>query len=126
MRPACPPLIFGCKFLNFSRSKSELDLAGRRAIREMEGQDGPPPPEYVNPASDKHRAMVERIRHRLGLTTLQYQQLDDLVKSIGLPREQLCTFCWDGREEPGALSAMDRNATHAFVQGQAFHPTHTV
>ncbi|MCX6916609.1 MAG: amidophosphoribosyltransferase [Verrucomicrobia bacterium] len=98
MRPACPPLVFGCKFLNFSRSKSELDLAGRRAIREMEGQDGPPPPEYVNPDSEKYRAMVERIRHRLGLTTLQYQQLDDLVKSIGLPREKLCTYCWDGKE----------------------------
>jgi len=98
MRPACPPLIFGCKFLNFSRSKSELDLAGRRAIREMEGQDGLPPPEYVHPASEKHHAMVERIRHRLGLTTLQYQQLDDLVKSIGLPKERLCTYCWDGKE----------------------------
>ena len=98
MRPACPPLVFGCKFLNFSRSKSELDLAGRRAIREMEGQDGPPPPEYVHPDSEKYRVMVERIRHRLGLTTLQYQQLDDLVKSIGLPREKLCTYCWDGRE----------------------------
>jgi amidophosphoribosyltransferase len=91
--------LFGCKFLNFSRSRSELDLAGRRAIREMEGQDSPPPPEYVNPASEEYRAMVERIRHRLGLTTLQYQQLDDLVKSIGLPREQLCTFCWDGKEQ---------------------------
>lgn len=98
MRPACPPLVFGCKFLNFSRSRSELDLAGRRAIREMEGQDGPPPPEYVQPDSAKHQAMVERIRHRLGLTTLHYQQLDDLVTSIGLPKERLCTYCWDGKE----------------------------
>jgi amidophosphoribosyltransferase len=98
MRPACPPLIFGCKFLNFSRSKSELDLAGRRAIKEMLGQDGPPSAEYVNPESEQHRAMVERIRHRLGLTTLQYQQLDDLVEAIGLPKEQLCTYCWDGVE----------------------------
>ncbi len=98
MRPACPPLIFGCKFLNFSRSRSELDLAGRRAIKEMEGHDGPPPPEYVHPDSAQYHAMVERIRHRLGLTTLQYQQLDDLIKSIGLPREKLCTYCWDGKE----------------------------
>ncbi|HRZ37473.1 MAG TPA: amidophosphoribosyltransferase, partial [Candidatus Paceibacterota bacterium] len=98
MRPACPPLIFGCKFLNFSRSKSELDLAGRRAIKEMEGQDGAPPPEYADPNSDKHRTMIERIRHRLGLTTLQYQQLDDMVASIGLPQEQLCTFCWNAKE----------------------------
>lgn len=98
MRPACPALIYGCKFLNFSRSKSELDLAGRRAIKEMEGKDGPPPPEYANPDSDKCREMVERIRHRLGLTSLQYQRLDDLVASIGLPRESLCTYCWNGKE----------------------------
>jgi amidophosphoribosyltransferase len=64
----------------------------------MEGQDGPPPPEYVHPETEKYRAMVERIRHRLALTTLQYQQLDDLVKSIGLPKEKLCTYCWDGKE----------------------------
>ncbi len=98
MRPACPPLIFGCKFLNFSRSKTELDLAGRRAIKEMEGQDGPPPAEYSQPESDKCQAMVERIRHRLGLTTLKYQRLDDLVGAIGLPKEKLCTYCWDGKE----------------------------
>ena len=98
MRPACPPLIFGCKFLNFSRSKSELDLAGRRAIKEIEGQDGPPPPEYANPDSEKHRAMVERIGTRLGLSSLQYQRLDDLVAAIGLPKEHLCTYCWNGRE----------------------------
>jgi len=98
MRPACPPLIHGCKFLNFSRSKSELALAGRRAIKEIEGHDGPPPPEYANPVSDKHRAMVERIRQRLGLTTLKYQQLDDLVAAIGLPKERVCTYCWDGAE----------------------------
>ncbi len=98
MRPACPPLIFGCKFLNFSRSKSELDLAGRRAIKEMEGQDGPPSADYINAESDKCRAMMERIRHRLGLTTLQYQRLDDLVQAIGLPKERLCTYCWDGKE----------------------------
>jgi amidophosphoribosyltransferase len=98
MRPACPPLIFGCKFLNFSRSKSELDLAGRRAIKEIEGRDSPPPAEYADPESQVFKAMVERIRHRLGLTTLQYQRLDDLVASIGLPKERLCTYCWDGKE----------------------------
>jgi len=98
MRPACPPLIYGCKFLNFSRSKSELDLAGRRAIKEMEGTDGPPPSEYANPDSEKYGIMVERIRHRLGLTTLQYQRLGDLVEAIGLSKESLCTYCWDGKE----------------------------
>ena len=73
-------------------------LAGRRAIKEMEGQEGSPPPEYADPSTPKCREMVERIRHRLGLTTLQYQRLDDLVNAIGLPKEKLCTYCWDGKE----------------------------
>lgn len=98
MRPACPPLIFGCKYLNFSRSKSELDLAGRRAIKEMEGNEGPPRAAYSQPGTPEYKAMVERIRQRLGLTTLQYQQLDDLVQAIGLPKDKLCTYCWDGCE----------------------------
>ncbi len=98
MRPACPPLVYGCKFLNFSRSRSELDLAARRAIKELEGSSGNDLAEYADPCSDKHCAMVERIRKRLSLTTLKYQKLDDLVASIGLPKEKLCTFCWDGAE----------------------------
>ena len=98
MRPACPPLVFGCKFLNFSRSRTEMDLAARKAIREMEG-DGPCDlAEYANPCSGKHCAMVDRICTRLRLTSLKYQKLDDLVSSIGLPKEKLCTYCWDGAE----------------------------
>jgi len=98
MRPACPPLIHACRFLNFSRSKSELDLAGRRAITELESRTDVPLGEYADPRTEKHRAMVERIRQMLGLTTLSYQKLDDLVKAIGLPKERLCTYCWDGAE----------------------------
>jgi len=98
MRPACPPLIHGCKFLNFSRSRSELDLAGRRAVHEIEGDDPDNLDKYADPDSDEHAAMVERIRDRLGLTSLRYQRLDDLVDAIGLPKEKLCTFCWDGCE----------------------------
>jgi amidophosphoribosyltransferase len=100
MRPACPPLIFSCKFLNFSRSRSVLDLAGRKGIQELQ-PDGPSDSEladYANPDTDLHGAMVERIGKRLGLTTLRYQRLDDLVDAIGLPKERLCTFCWDGAE----------------------------
>ncbi len=98
MRAACPPLVFGCKFLNFSRSRSELDLAGRRAVEELEG--GPPSDlgKYTDPDGEPHCAMVEGIRARLGLTTLKYQRLDDLIEAIGLPRENVCTFCWDGTE----------------------------
>ena len=98
MRPACPPLVFGCKFLNFSRSRSEMDLAGRRAIHEM-GDDSPDRlADYTDCKGEKYCAMVERIRERLGLTTLQYQQLDDMIEAIGVPPEKVCTYCWTGRE----------------------------
>ncbi len=98
MRPACPPLVFGCKFLNFSRSRSELDLAARKAIKELEGRDDAHLEHYARAGSEKHCVMVERIRKRLHLTTLQYQTLEDLVDAIGLPKEKLCTYCWDGTE----------------------------
>jgi amidophosphoribosyltransferase len=98
MRPACPPLVYGCKFLNFSRSRSELDLASRKAIREIEGDENKDLATYADPASDKYAAMLERIRRRLRLSTLQYQKLPDLVEAIGLPKNRLCTYCWDGCE----------------------------
>jgi amidophosphoribosyltransferase len=98
MRPACPPLVYGCKFLNFSRSRTELDLAARRAIRELEGDATPDLPAYATPCSERHCAMVERIRLKLRLTSLRYQTLDDLIAAIGLPADQVCTYCWSGRE----------------------------
>lgn len=112
MRPACPPLVFSCKFLNFSRSRSELDLAGRRAINEIEGKTPGCLSEYADPDHPKCRQMVEKIRERLGLTTLKYQTLDDMVASIGLPREKLCTYCWNGESaydpESGANGQLRR------------------
>jgi len=98
MRPACPPLVYGCKFLNFSRSRSELDLAGRWAIKDLIGRDLENPAEYTNPESDNYKAMVNVIREKLHLTTLKYQKLENLVKAIGLPKEKLCTYCFDGVE----------------------------
>jgi len=99
MRPACPPLIYGCKFLNFSRSRSEQDLAARKAITELEGHaEQCELKEYTIADSPKYLAMVERIQLRLGLTSLKYQTLDGLVAAIGLPKEKLCTYCWDGVE----------------------------
>ncbi len=98
MRPACPPLIFGCKFLNFSRSRSESDLAARRAINEIEKSDGAVPAEYTDPCSGKYCAMVDRIRDKLGLTSLRYQSLADLLEAIGFPEEKVCTYCWNGKE----------------------------
>jgi amidophosphoribosyltransferase len=97
MRPACPPLAYGCKFLNFSRSRSELDLAARKAISELEGKDAVNLDEYTNESSDKYNAMVTKIGKTLGLTTLKYQKLDDMIRAIGMPKEKLCTFCWTGK-----------------------------
>jgi amidophosphoribosyltransferase len=99
MRSACPPLVYGCKFLNFSRSRSEMDLAARQAIKELEGDAPADLKPYTDCCSEKHCVMVERIRKRLGLTTLRYQRLDDLVVAIGLPKDKLCTYCWDGVEK---------------------------
>ncbi len=96
MRPACPTLIYPCEFLNFSTSRSTLDLAGRKIIRELEGKTDCRLETYAEPDSEENQAMVECIRRDLRLTTLKYQRLDDLVTAIGLPRENLCTHCWDG------------------------------
>ncbi len=98
MRPACPPLIFSCKFLNFSRSRSELDLAGRKSIQELEGDEPADLGVYADPDSEAYANMVERTRKRLGLTTLRYQRMEDLIAAIGLPKEKVCTYCWDGVE----------------------------
>ena len=101
MRPACPPLVYGCKFLNFSRSKSEMDLAGRWAIRELVGKAKEKDVDlskYTDPDSDEFKEMIEVIRKRLHLTSLKYQRLEHLIKAIGLPEEKLCTYCWNGKE----------------------------
>jgi amidophosphoribosyltransferase len=96
MRPACPPLVYGCRFLNFSQSKSELSLAARRGIQELEGDGDVDPEDYTDPDGEPYCAMVECVRRRLGLTSLRYQRLGDLVEAIGLPKEKVCTYCWDG------------------------------
>ena len=95
MRPACPTLIYSCDFLNFSTSRSTLDLAGRKAIRELEDADDKYLDEYAISSSEKNQAMVDRIRQRLRLTSLKYQKLENLVEAIGLPKDKLCTHCWD-------------------------------
>ena len=97
MRIACPALIYPCEFLNFSTSRSTLALAGRKAIAALEPEDGEKHlPEYATAGSARQRAMVDHIRRWLHLTTLAYQQMDRLVTAVGLPKEKLCTHCWDG------------------------------
>lgn len=99
IRPACPPLLFGCKYLNFSRSTSEMDLITRRILKEME-QEGRKIDlkDYVDPESQGYKEMVERIGKQLNFTSLRYHRLDDMIESVGIPRERLCTYCWDGQE----------------------------
>ena len=99
VRPACPPLLFGCKYLNFSRSKSELDLITRRIIAEREEEVTPEIlAEYADPTSKRYEEMVEEVRRRQNFTTLRYHRLDDMIESIGLPACKLCTYCFDGKE----------------------------
>ena len=97
MRIACPPLLFPCKFINFSRSKSEYDLIARRYIRDREGVNADIS-KYIDPNGQPYKDMVEYIRNNLGLTSLAFQHLEDLVAAIGLPKERLCTYCWDGKD----------------------------
>jgi amidophosphoribosyltransferase len=96
MRIACPPLTYPCEFLNFSRSRSNLDLATHKAVRQIEGRDEFDMKEYSDRNNGKYSIMVEQIRQNLKLTTLVYQKLDNLIEAIGLPKEKLCTHCWDG------------------------------
>ncbi len=100
VRPACPPIMYGCKYLNFSRATSDMELIARQVIRDLEGKDVERTvlTEYQNPDSDRYRAMEEEISRRMKFSSLAYNRLDDLVASCGLPRENLCTYCWDGRE----------------------------
>jgi amidophosphoribosyltransferase len=95
MRIACPPLLFACDFLNFSQSRSIYELAGRKAMKQLGAKDEEVK-EYADPDSEKHRKMVAQVAENLDLDSLIYQRLDDLVDAIGLPKEKLCTHCWDG------------------------------
>ncbi len=100
IRPACPPIMFGCKYLNFSRSKSELDLIARRTIRKREGDDVPDAvlADYANPESQNYKEMVDEMCKEQNFTSLMYNRLDDMIEAIGLPECKLCTYCWNGKE----------------------------
>lgn len=99
IRPACPPLMFGCKYMNFSRSKNEFDLITRRTIQKLEGDCSEDAlMEYANPDSERYHSMIESIRQELNFTTLRFHRLDDMIEAIGLPADKLCTYCWSGRE----------------------------
>lgn len=100
IRPACPPLVYGCKYLNFSRSTSEMELITRRVIRELEGGDPDDSvlQQYTDPDSEKYQQMVDKICEKLNFTSLRYHRLDDMIESVGIDESKLCTYCWNGKE----------------------------
>ena len=99
IRPACPPIMFGCKYLNFSRSTSELELIARQIIDEHEGIDGIKYiHEYSNSNTERGKLLRDEICRRLKLTSLEFQSLEGTVQAVGKPECQLCSYCWSGRE----------------------------
>ncbi len=101
IRPACPPLLYGCKYLNFSRSSSEMDLITRRVIARLEGTENVSQEvldEYADPDSKKYATMVEEIRKELNFTSLAFNRLDDMLDAVGIDHCKLCTYCWNGKE----------------------------
>lgn len=100
IRPACPPLLYGCKYLNFSRSSSEMDLITRRVIARLENGNITDEilQEYADPDSEKYEQMVEEIRKELHFTTLRFNRLDDMLDAVGIDKCKLCTYCWNGKE----------------------------
>lgn len=99
IRPACPPILYGCKYLNFSRSSSEMDLITRRIIQEIAGDYANVHLEaFSNPDTPEYQAMIDKICEQLNFTSLRYHRLDDMIDSVGIDRSKLCTYCWDGKE----------------------------
>ena len=100
IRPACPPLVYGCKYLNFSRSNSEMELITRRVIQRLENGNVTDEvlQEYTDPDSEKYETMVEEIRKELHFTSLRFNRLDDMLDSVDIDKCKLCTYCWDGKE----------------------------
>ena len=100
IRPACPPLVYGCKYLNFSRSNSEMELITRNVIAELEGGDVSDEvlQEYADYTSEKYQKMVDKICEKLKFTSLRFHRLDDMLEAVGIEPEKLCTYCWNGKE----------------------------
>lgn len=101
IRTGCPPIMYKCKYINFSRSTSEMELIARRTINELEGRevtDKETLEEYTDPNSEKYRKMVDKVGEKLHFTTLDYLRLDDMLDSVGIDKSKLCTYCWNGKE----------------------------
>ena len=99
MRSACPPIAYGCKYLNFSRSRSEMELLVRRVVKELEGEEGIEHlDEYTDASTERGQCLLHTICEKFGFSSLGYQSIDGLLKAIGIDREKICTYCWTGKE----------------------------
>ena len=99
MRSACPPIMFGCKYLTFSRNKSVMDLIARRVVHKLEGEEGAEHlDEYIDPSTERGKCLVKTICEDMGFDSLSYQSLDGMLEAIGIDREKICTYCWNGKE----------------------------
>ncbi|MDY2647257.1 MAG: amidophosphoribosyltransferase [Pyramidobacter porci] len=99
-RPACPPIMFGCKYINFSRSNSDMELIARRIVSKLEGHEPERAvlEEYCDPESERYAAMLEGIRRQMGFSSLKFNRLDDMLAAVGVEPCKLCTYCWNGRD----------------------------
>ena len=107
VRISCPPLVYGCPFIGFTNSKTDLELITRRIIRDFEGDDKSDLDKYAQTDSPEYQRMVNEIARRLGLTSLKFARLEDLVQSIGLPKDHVCTHCFDGSSYDNQLGDGD-------------------
>jgi amidophosphoribosyltransferase len=99
MRSACPPIMFGCKYLSFSRSNSDYELIARRKIRELEGDEGVDYiDEYADAKTERGKCLLRSICEEMGFDSLGFQSLDGMLEAIGIDRTQVCTYCWNGKE----------------------------
>ena len=99
MRSACPPIMYGCKYLNFSRNTSDQDLIARRVILELEGEEGEKHiDEYSDASTERGKALLKAICEKFNFASLGYQSLPGLIEAIGLPEDCVCTYCWNGKE----------------------------
>ena len=100
MRSACPPLMYGCKYLNFSSSRSEMELLARRTIQELEGDEGQRHlDEYADVTTERGKCLLKNVCDKFGFDSLGFQSLDGMLEAIGLDRDQVCTYCWTGKKD---------------------------
>ena len=99
MRSACPPIMFSCKYLTFSRGKSDMDLIARRVVRELEGEEGDKYlEEYADAHTERGKCLLKSICEKMGFDSLEFQSLPGMLEAIGIDPTKVCTYCWDGKE----------------------------